>query len=38
MAAIGDLSRAVEQTLIFVAFLTAQGAGVLLGPRILPRG
>jgi hypothetical protein len=36
MASIGTVSRAVEQTLIFVTFLSAQGAGVLLGPRLLP--
>jgi hypothetical protein len=38
MASIGTFSRAVEQTLIFLAFLTAQGAGVLLGPRLLSTG
>jgi hypothetical protein len=36
MATIGTLPRAVEQVTLFVAFLTAQGAGILLAPVVLP--
>ena len=36
MSSVGTLSRTVEQVTLFVAFLTAQGAGILLAPVVLP--
>ena len=36
LSSIGTFSRAVEQVIPFVAFLTAQGGGILLAPVVLP--
>jgi hypothetical protein len=36
LSSIGTFSRAVEQVTLFIAFLTAQGAGILLVPVVLP--
>ena len=36
MRSIGTPGRAVEQTTLFVAFLLAEGAGMLLAPLFLP--
>jgi hypothetical protein len=36
LSSIGTFSRAVEQVIPFMAFLTAQGAGILLSPVVLP--
>lgn len=37
MSSIGALDRAVQQVLIFIQYLTAEGAGALLAPILIPR-
>lgn len=37
MSSIGALDRAVQQVLIFIQYLTAEGVGALLAPILIPR-